>query len=189
MNRLRVAGLAFKEDEKRPPEEFWGPAEVTVTGTLSSDIDMRRDQTLARPSECPCCSSCRVKFVINVYGWPVYECESCGLGFVWPQPTNEFLTRFYGSQYWANYMGSKESLYCRDELCAHIFLRQAQCFDRIIGRRYEAKILDIGAGDGTMLRLLTTLTEVANTAVFVASDQASAVTGTTVNLSCGGVVD
>jgi 3-oxoacyl-[acyl-carrier protein] reductase len=40
-----------------------------------------------------------------------------------------------------------------------------------------------------MLRLLRTLTEVANTAVFVASDQASAVTGTTVNLSCGGVVD
>ena len=41
----------------------------------------------------------------------------------------------------------------------------------------------------THLRRLTTLTEVANMAVFVASDWASAVTGTAMNLTCGAIVD
>jgi NAD(P)-dependent dehydrogenase (short-subunit alcohol dehydrogenase family) len=41
----------------------------------------------------------------------------------------------------------------------------------------------------THLRRLTTLEEFANVAVFMASDQASGITGTVVNLSGGGVVD
>jgi NAD(P)-dependent dehydrogenase (short-subunit alcohol dehydrogenase family) len=41
----------------------------------------------------------------------------------------------------------------------------------------------------THLKRLTTLEELANTAVFVASDRASGVTGTVINLSGGGVVD
>ena len=43
--------------------------------------------------------------------------------------------------------------------------------------------------EGTTLRRLTTLDEVARVAVFAASDQASAITATSVNLSCGLVVD
>jgi enoyl-[acyl-carrier-protein] reductase (NADH) len=42
---------------------------------------------------------------------------------------------------------------------------------------------------GTMLRRLTTLAEVADMAAFIASDRASATTGTAVNLTCGLVVD
>jgi len=41
----------------------------------------------------------------------------------------------------------------------------------------------------TLLGRLPKLSEVANTAVFIASDQASAMTGTVVNVSCGSVVD
>jgi NAD(P)-dependent dehydrogenase (short-subunit alcohol dehydrogenase family) len=41
----------------------------------------------------------------------------------------------------------------------------------------------------TLLKRLPKLEEVANAAVFIASDQAGAITGTTVNLSCGSVVD
>lgn len=41
----------------------------------------------------------------------------------------------------------------------------------------------------TLLKRLTTLPEMANVAAFVASDQASAMTGTVVNLSCGSIVD
>jgi NAD(P)-dependent dehydrogenase (short-subunit alcohol dehydrogenase family) len=41
----------------------------------------------------------------------------------------------------------------------------------------------------THLRRLTTLTELANVAVFMASDQASAMTGTVVNLSGGAIVE
>jgi enoyl-[acyl-carrier-protein] reductase (NADH) len=41
----------------------------------------------------------------------------------------------------------------------------------------------------TLLRRLPTLAEVANVAAFMASDQASAMTGTVANLSCGSLVD
>jgi NAD(P)-dependent dehydrogenase (short-subunit alcohol dehydrogenase family) len=41
----------------------------------------------------------------------------------------------------------------------------------------------------TLLKRLPTLTELANTAVFIASDKASAITGTTINVTCGSVVD
>ena len=41
----------------------------------------------------------------------------------------------------------------------------------------------------TLLRRLPTLAEVANTAAFLASDQASAMTATVANLSCGSLVD
>jgi len=40
-----------------------------------------------------------------------------------------------------------------------------------------------------VLKRLPNLAEVANTAVFIASDQASAITGTVINLSCGSIVD
>ena len=41
----------------------------------------------------------------------------------------------------------------------------------------------------TLLRRLPTLAEVANVAAFIASDQASAMTATVANLSCGSLVD
>jgi enoyl-[acyl-carrier-protein] reductase (NADH) len=41
----------------------------------------------------------------------------------------------------------------------------------------------------THLRRLTTLAELANAAAFLASDQASAITGTVANLSGGAIVD
>ncbi|WKA56073.1 SDR family NAD(P)-dependent oxidoreductase [Planococcus shixiaomingii] len=43
--------------------------------------------------------------------------------------------------------------------------------------------------DGTLLGRLPTLDEVANAAVFIASDKASAMTGTIVNLTCGSIID
>ncbi len=43
--------------------------------------------------------------------------------------------------------------------------------------------------DGTVLGRLPTLDEVANAAVFMASDRASAMTGTIANLTCGSIMD
>ena len=43
--------------------------------------------------------------------------------------------------------------------------------------------------DGTALGRLPRLTEVADTAAFVASDSAGAMTGAVVNLTCGAIVD
>jgi len=45
------------------------------------------------------------------------------------------------------------------------------------------------ARNGTLLNRLPTLAEVADTAAFVASDRAGAMTGAIVNLSCGSLVD
>lgn len=45
------------------------------------------------------------------------------------------------------------------------------------------------AQSNTLLKRLPTLEEVANTAVFMASDLASAITGTVANLTCGSLVD
>src|SRR5205823_2148855 len=41
----------------------------------------------------------------------------------------------------------------------------------------------------TLLKRLPTLSEVANTAVFMASDNATAITGTAINVTCGSVID
>jgi 3-oxoacyl-[acyl-carrier protein] reductase len=46
-----------------------------------------------------------------------------------------------------------------------------------------------GAAGDTLLKRLPTLAKVANTAAFMASDRASAMTGTVANLSCGFLVD
>lgn len=43
--------------------------------------------------------------------------------------------------------------------------------------------------DRTMLKRLPSMTDVGNVAVFVASDQANAVTAATVNITCGAIVD
>jgi NAD(P)-dependent dehydrogenase (short-subunit alcohol dehydrogenase family) len=52
------------------------------------------------------------------------------------------------------------------------------------------ELLDGGAmAEGTLLKRLPTLSEIAETAAFVASDRAGAMTGTVVNLSAGALVD
>ncbi len=43
--------------------------------------------------------------------------------------------------------------------------------------------------DGTVLGRLSKLVEVGETAAFLASERASAITGTVVNVSCGSVLD
>ena len=48
---------------------------------------------------------------------------------------------------------------------------------------------DSGIAGGTMLKRLPTLSEVAETAAFLASDHAGAITGTVANLSAGALVD
>jgi SAM-dependent methyltransferase len=89
--------------------------------------------------------------VANVYGWPIYECKQCDAGFVWPQPSADCLAEFYGPKYWSNFMGSSEPLYYRPELGGR---RGFEGLDRILRRNHQARILDVGAGDGTMLRFM-----------------------------------
>lgn len=117
------------------------------------DLDFILDKDQAPPEKCLICSHRALLFVANVYGWPIFECQRCGLGFVWPQPSSEFLAQFYGPSYWANYLGSTEPLYCRADK-VDSWKRSSECIDRILGRNRKARVLDVGAGDGTILRFL-----------------------------------
>jgi 3-oxoacyl-[acyl-carrier protein] reductase len=51
------------------------------------------------------------------------------------------------------------------------------------------EMLDRAAKDRTLLKRMPTLAQVADTAVFLASDQAGAMTGTVANVTCGAVID
>ncbi|WP_084210995.1 SDR family NAD(P)-dependent oxidoreductase [Pseudonocardia acaciae] len=51
------------------------------------------------------------------------------------------------------------------------------------------EFLEVGMVQGTLLKRLPTLSEIAETAAFLASDRAGAMTGTVVNLSAGALVD
>lgn len=119
------------------------------------DFDTKPDALQSAPASCRICGRQEQSFVANVYGWPVYECRRCGVGFVWPQPSSGLLGLFYGPSYRANYLGSSEPLYLRKSYVEHECLRETQCVDRIMRKQHDARILDVGAGDGTLLRLLS----------------------------------
>lgn len=57
------------------------------------------------------------------------------------------------------------------------------------GQPVEKWLPDSAMAQSTMLKRLPTLSEVAETAAFLASDRAGAMTGTVANLSCGSIVD
>jgi NAD(P)-dependent dehydrogenase (short-subunit alcohol dehydrogenase family) len=57
------------------------------------------------------------------------------------------------------------------------------------GKPVEAWLVQSAMAQGTLLKRLPRLFEVAETAAFLASDRAGAMTGTVANLSCGAVVD
>jgi NAD(P)-dependent dehydrogenase (short-subunit alcohol dehydrogenase family) len=65
-----------------------------------------------------------------------------------------------------------------------LFARKASA----LGMSGGAELLG-GFAQGTMLKRLPTLSEVAETAAFLASDRAGAMTGTVANLSAGALVD
>lgn len=57
------------------------------------------------------------------------------------------------------------------------------------GQSVRELLEDGGMAQGTLLKRLPTLSEIAETAAFLASDRAGAMTGTVVNLSAGALVD
>lgn len=156
MNLARLPQPNELQDEHRPLPEFWGPVQVKdqAGGLLDTAHSSAIPATLDRPSTCPVCTETSIEALGVVYGYPVYRCLKCDVGFIWPQPSNELLQQYYGPTYWSTYMNDTRTLYERKDVCDTIFKRQAQYFDRLLHGRKDARILDVGAGDGTMLRLL-----------------------------------
>lgn len=154
MNRLRkkYTRTLRLADEHRPPHDYWGPVRRQSAGELL-DIDPHPDPNQSPPQTCLICQHLGPVFVANVYGWPIFECTRCGVGFVWPQPSPELLAQFYGRSYWSNFLGSTEPLYRRDGIVDN-WKRSSECIGRLLKGNREARVLDVGAGDGTILRLL-----------------------------------
>lgn len=65
-----------------------------------------------------------------------------------------------------------------------VFGLHAKAYDMPSNKEFQSLMESM-----TLLKRLPNLAEVANTAAFIASDKASAITGTVINLSCGSVVD
>lgn len=64
-----------------------------------------------------------------------------------------------------------------------------QQFAAASGQSLQQFLEDGGMVQGTLLKRLPTLSEIAETAAFLASDRAGAMTGAIVNLSAGALVD
>lgn len=65
-------------------------------------------------------------------------------------PPRDLLHRYYEDLY-----TKRTKLWVEEgSIIKGIYSRQAQCFDRIARHRIEMRVLDVGAGDGTMLKLL-----------------------------------
>lgn len=156
MNAASLPQQNEENDTLRPPEEYWGP--VMLRDAASQLRDAVEPQAvpreMAKPLACPLCAASQVQCLGIIYGYPIYNCIHCDAGFAWPQPGAEKLKAFYGPRYWANYLQDSRSIYERSELCKPIYARQADWLDRLLKHRCESRILDVGAGDGTMLRLM-----------------------------------
>ena len=91
-----------------------------------------------------------------MYGYPIYHCAGCGVGFVWPQPTDNLLRRFY-DETMRNYIGDMSCVYQRPLLREHMIRREAEFVDRVLQHRLSSRVLDVGTGDGSLPRMLTDL--------------------------------
>lgn len=88
--------------------------------------------------------------IAAVYGSPIYDCNHCKLGFVWPESSDGFFSNYY-SRYWGNYLGDSAFVYDRTDLKNKIYMREEQYTARLLGGDRKARVLDVGASDGTFL--------------------------------------
>lgn len=154
---MNVAALPVTnppEDPLRPEPRFWGPVRRYREGELLDVAEFDTSDSTEMPGTCPVCAGGESAGVAVVYGYPIFECAYCGVGFVWPQPDATLLGEYYRRHYWESYLGESAPLYDREDIREHILRPQLKLAMRLLGHRSGARILDVGAGDGSMLRLL-----------------------------------
>ncbi|MBI5510240.1 MAG: class I SAM-dependent methyltransferase [Deltaproteobacteria bacterium] len=148
VNVPRRPFIARDVDELRPQPQFWGPS-----GTGADLEEFGEDDLAGEAPACKVCGVPRCDGVAVVYGYPIWCCSSCGVGFVWPQPPPHVLSAYYGVRYWQKYLGDSRPLEQREAIRSHILLRQAQLVRRLVADPRRDRILDVGTGDGSMLAL------------------------------------
>ena len=153
MNVSSLPAPNLSEDPLRPDERFWGPVRSYCNGVPLDVTTFRFEGRADWPKACPVCAHPELQGIAVVYGYPVFECGGCRVGFVWPQPEPELLSEYYRRSYWDSYLGDSKPVYDRDDIRDHILGPQMKLARRLISGIPEARILDVGAGDGSMLRL------------------------------------
>ncbi len=154
MNVGSLSAPNAPDDPLRPGDRFWGPVRSYDNGELRDVAPFELPDPSRRPSACPICEEPESTGVAVVYGYPVLECGSCGVGFVWPQPEPGLLLEYYRRSYWESYLGDTKPVFERDDIREHILRPQLKLTCRLLAGKTNARILDVGAGDGSMLRLL-----------------------------------
>jgi len=103
-------------------------------------------------SPCVVCGGTKTlpRFEIGGSGLSIVECQSCGLGFLWPLPTTEQIRSFYPSDYYGD-EGFKFSAII-EPLVRFVGIRSAWFVAKLVGR--GGSILDVGCGRGVALRSL-----------------------------------
>jgi len=105
---------------------------------------------------CPICSSKQIKLRFNGFTnrnpadgrvWPVFECGSCGHGFVNPQPDSETLRAYYGE----NYEAYDERHAADGDNSSVLERARASGEFRHIPVPKGKKVLDFGCGGGFFL--------------------------------------
>ncbi len=115
--------------------------------TFYDDLQVTLED-LESVDECPVCGSFRFVDQGDVAGGRDFNwCLGCGLYFMNPRPTERFLNRFYGSEYWRATNSSTGAL---SRLLGQI--ERSSVFLRLLSKMnlttLEGRILEIGSGMG-----------------------------------------
>lgn len=97
---------------------------------------------------CVVCGSAQSDILFTVYSYPVHECQTCKLQYLWPQPTDEDLTRIYSENYFfGKDVGELEQSRLK-RATANLYLDQ---IEKRVGNPVGKKLLEIGCGNGDFL--------------------------------------
>jgi 2-polyprenyl-3-methyl-5-hydroxy-6-metoxy-1,4-benzoquinol methylase len=100
-------------------------------------------------SECHICGDHNIKYKFMVGEHSLYQCAGCGFMFLNPQPSDEFLSSLYTSDYFL--MGADDlSSRRRSEMKKATALLYLKQLIRYYGSQ-EGKLLEIGCGNGDFL--------------------------------------
>jgi SAM-dependent methyltransferase len=102
---------------------------------------------------CPICTSARARWAAEYRGLRVARCLDCGHGYVWPVPSEDFLSSIYRDK--AYYEGGQDSIGFRDY--SSLEPARRKMFARHLGRIESeigvGRVLDVGCASGDFLKV------------------------------------
>lgn len=103
---------------------------------------------------CPACASCSLRKFATIRHIRYSHCRACGFTFSNPIPTDEVLSNFYNSSFYANYRHLEENCLEQDRYYSISMYTNMERLASWIGKDKLATILDYGCGTGAFLAFL-----------------------------------